>query len=46
MINPITGWLNITQYKGVKVMTIANIVENMYMGRYLWPTEIPCDLVL
>ena len=31
MIDPITGWFEITQYNNKKAMTIANLVETMWL---------------
>ena len=31
MIDPVTGWFEITQYNDKKVMTIANLVETTWI---------------
>ena len=43
MIEPVTGWFEITQYNNKKVMPIANLVETMWLVRYPWPVEITYD---
>ena len=40
MINPVTGWFKVTQYNDKKFMTIANLVQTMWLSRYPWPSEI------
>ena len=40
MINPVTGWFEVTQYNDKKFMTIANLVQTMWLSRYPWPSEI------
>ena len=34
MIYPITGWFEVTQYRNKKAMTIANLVETMWLVWY------------
>ena len=43
IIDPITGWFEVTQYSDKKAMTIANLVETMWLDRYPWPVEITYD---
>ena len=40
MIDPVTGWFEVTQYRDKKSMTIANLVETTWLVRYPWPVEI------
>ena len=40
MIDPITGWLEVTQYSDKKSMTIANLIETMRLSRYPWLLEV------
>ena len=34
MIDPVTGWFEITQYSDKKVMTTANLVETIWLVQY------------
>ena len=43
MIDPVTGWFEVTQYNNKKAMTIENLVETMWMARYPWLVEITYD---
>ena len=43
VIYPVTGWFEVTQYCDKKAMTIANLVEKMWLVWYLWPVEITYD---
>ena len=43
MIDPVTGWLEITQYYDKIAITITNLVETMWLTRYLKPMEIMYD---
>ena len=43
MIDPVTGWFEITKYNDKKPMTIANLVETTWLVRYPWPVEITYD---
>ena len=43
MINPVTGWFEIAQYEDKIEISIANLVETMWLSRYLRPVEIMCD---
>ena len=40
MIDPVTGWFEVTQYRDKKEMTIADLVETTWLVRYPWPVEI------
>ena len=43
MIDPVTGWFEVTQYRNKKVMTITNLIENMWLVLYQWALEITYD---
>ena len=43
MIDPVTGWFEVTQYNDKKAMTIANLVETTWLVRYTWPVENTYD---
>ena len=43
MIYPVTRWFEINQYRNKKSMTIANLVETMWLVRYPWPEEVTYD---
>ena len=43
MIDPVTGWFEVTQYRNKKLMKIANLVETTWMVRYPWLVEITYD---
>ena len=43
MIDPATGWFEIQQYKDKRAVTIANILEQVWLSRYPWPTLITYD---
>ena len=43
MINPLTGWFEVTQYSKKKAMTIANLVETTWLVRYPSTIEITYD---
>ena len=40
MIDPVTRWFEVTQYRDKKAMTIKNLVETTWLIRYPWPVEI------
>ena len=44
-IDPVRGWFEITHCDYKRVITIENLVENMWMTRYLWQKEITYDQV-
>ena len=43
MIDPVTRWLEVTQYRDKKVMTIAKLVETTLLVRYPWSVDIRYD---
>ena len=43
MINPVTGWFEITQYHDKREITIANLVRISWLTRQPCPTEIMYD---
>ena len=43
MIDPVTGWFEVTQYRNKKAMKIANLVETTWLVRYPWPVDIMYD---
>ena len=43
MINPATGWFEIHEYDDKRSITVANIVEQEWLSRYPWPTQITID---
>ena len=43
MINPVTGWLEIMKYNDKRAISIANLVETIYLSRYPTPIEITYD---
>ena len=45
MIDPITVWFEITQYNNKIVISIANLVETMWLSRYPIPMEVTHDQV-
>ena len=40
MVDPTTGWSEVTQYCNKKAMTIVNLVETTCLVRYPWPVDI------
>ena len=40
IIDPVTGWFEIVGYDDKKVITIAKLVETMWLSRYSRPIEI------
>ena len=40
MIDPITGWFEVTQQTKKKEMANENLVETTWLVRYPWPVEI------
>ena len=40
MIDPVTGWFEVTQYMDKRVMEITNLVEIMWLSRYYRPMDI------
>ena len=43
MIDPVTGWFEVTQYNNKRVMEIANLVEITCLSRYPRPMDITYD---
>ena len=43
MIDPLTGWFEITDYNNNRVVAIENLVETTWLSRYPRPTEITHD---
>ena len=43
MIDPVTGWFEITDYNNKRVIAIANLVKTAWLSRYPRPTEITHD---
>ena len=43
IIDPVTGWFEITQYNDKKEMTIVNLVYTTCMLQYTQPVEITYD---
>ena len=43
MIDPATGWFEITEIPNKQSDTISNIIEQTWMCRYPWPQKVICD---
>ena len=43
MIFPVTGWSEITKYEDKRAISIANLVETLWLTRYHRPMEITYD---
>ena len=43
MIDPVTGWSEITQYDDKRAISIVNLVKTTLLTRYSRPTEITDD---
>ena len=43
MIDPATGWFEVKQIKDKQAITVANVVEQTWLCRYPWPTQINYD---
>ena len=43
MIDPVTGWFEITQYDDKRAISITNLVETTWLSRYPRPIEIMYD---
>ena len=43
MIDPVTGWSQITEYDDKIVISIANLVETTWLNKYPRPIEITYD---
>jgi transposase InsO family protein len=44
MIERATGWFEILQYSDTRSITVANLAEQEWFSRYLWPTQITYDI--
>jgi transposase InsO family protein len=43
MIDPATGWFEIAKYDDKRSISIANLVEQCWLSRYPWPTQVIFD---
>ena len=43
IIDPVTGWLEVVRYDDKIVITIANLVETMWLSRYPRPIKVTYD---
>ena len=43
MIDPVTGWFEVTQYNKKRAMAIAKLVETTWLSRYPRPMDITYD---
>ena len=43
MIDPATGWFEIHQYVNKRDISVANIVEQEWLCRYPWPSQVITD---
>eukprot|EP00957_Ditylum_brightwellii_P042176 3194266-Ditylum_brightwellii.AAC.1 len=43
MIDPATGWFEMAEIKTKLADVIANVIEQIWLNRYLWPTEVVLD---
>ena len=43
MIDPVTGWFEVTQYNDKRAMSIARLVKTMWISRYPIPMDIKYD---
>eukprot|EP00957_Ditylum_brightwellii_P135759 10353613-Ditylum_brightwellii.AAC.1 len=43
MIDPATGWFDITEIKTKRANTVSNIVETTWLTRYPYPTQVVLD---
>ena len=43
MIDPATGWFEITEIPGKQADVLANLLEQTWMCRYPWPQKVICD---
>ena len=42
-IDPVTIWFEVTQCDDKKAMTIADLVDTMWLSRHPWPPDIAYD---
>ena len=40
MIDPATGWFEITDVSTKRADVVANIIEQTWLVRYPWPTQV------
>eukprot|EP00957_Ditylum_brightwellii_P163375 12439110-Ditylum_brightwellii.AAC.1 len=45
MIDPATGWFDITEIKTKRADTVSNVVETTWITRYPYPTQVVLDRV-
>jgi len=43
MIDPASGWFEIKEYDDKQSITVTNIVEQEWLSRYPWPTQVTLD---
>ena len=43
IVDPLTGWFEMHLFGDKKSITVANIVEQQWLSRYPWPTQITFD---
>jgi hypothetical protein len=43
MIDPATGWFEMKEIPNKEAITIANIIEQTWLSRYPWPTQVILD---
>ena len=43
MIDPVTGWFEVTQHNDKRAMPIAKLVKTMWLSRYPRPMDIIYD---
>ena len=43
MIDPVTGWFEISKYEDKRATSIVNLVETKWMSRYPRPIKITYD---
>ena len=43
VIEPVTWWFEVMQYRDNKAMTITNLVGTTWLVRYIWPVDITYD---
>ena len=43
MVEAVTRWFEVMQYRDNKAMTITNLVGTTWLVRYIWPVDITYD---
>ncbi len=43
MIDPATSWFEIKELKDKEAILVASLVEQIWLNRYPWPSEIVFD---